>query len=1135
MSYKNLKKPNFRFLPLLALAFSLGLAGCGSGGKGEGLLGEPVPQPVGSSSGSSASSSGLASGTLVDPNTNILLKASFVAEEGAISYGETRKITITFTDSKGSPVDPTFNVTAASNCLNVKKSSVSDQVLNNNVASFVYTSLGCLGDDLVTFTASGTGSKTSEIGKVKIVTKGETVAFITEVGKPVPSKIYLGGDGTPKTAEITFKVTGQSGQPLSGQVIEFINAGAAGGISISPSTGTSDKDGLVKTKVNAGTVPTIASIKAIHKESKKEGTSSSLDVSSSLASDRKFTLSADAYTLRAYAIVGEEKTSIQATLLDTSGNPVPDGTTVQFVSNEQGQIDSSCATKNGACSVQFIPNGRQPADGRVQILAYTQGSEFFIDNNANKIFDDGDTFDVATMDLGEPYSDDNGNGKYDLGEFYINANSNDKRDEADGKWNGFNCKHSSLCAANSSQLVVISQQLTLNLATGNVSICEPGDFAGTLWVKPKATISLGGMYLSDGNRNAKNEQGHGCLTGNSLPNGTKVEFTVSAGTLKTGEFETIPDNSVYPNGPYGILFTAPDNQGVELIKLKVTQPARGSLAEKVTTISIPIAITETPPDTGPVDPDPSTAGSFLDPSLNQNLVAEITANSGVVPFGVPREINLAFKNEAGVAQVTSSQISATSACLSGTRAQISAPTVIDNNVKFTYTPRGCIGDDVISFSATANGKTVAVGTYKLVTEGENVGSILFVSASPTQIPIATDGPGSGKLSIVTFKVVGPSGNGVANEQVEFKIDGNAGGVTLVNLTDISDSQGLVRAQVRAGTTPNNVTVVATHGKTNATKRSEGLTVASGLALKGNFSLALDVFNPNAFAILSQVDMVNVSVAVRDASGNAVIDGTVVNFTIPEAGIVGASCLTVKGVCSVGWKPSGTQPSDGRVRMAAVVKASEHFTDNNGNLIFDEGDGFDLNKDDLPEPYVDLNEDGEYQVGEPFTDSNLNGVKDKADGKWNGLNCQYETLCGASTSVDLQESTVFHLSSLTPTICSSGNFGPSGSQLTVVAGETLSLSGLMFSDGNIAAKNPLSVCPTGNSLPNGTKISSKVSGGSIVAGGEFAVGPNELYPNGPYYLLYKAPTTVGTEALTITVGGVQFFWPIKVTAPPVATP
>jgi hypothetical protein len=1120
-------------MPLLLLGLSLGLAGCGSGGgKGEGLLGDPAPPTVTSSSSGSTSSSGLPAGTLIDPKTNILIKVSLVAEEGAISYGETRKITLTFTDSKGAGVDPTFAISSSSNCITNKKASISDPRLENNIASFVYTSLGCLGDDYVNFALNSAGS---EFGRVKIVTKGETVAFITEVGKPVPSKIYLGGDGTPKSSEITFKVTGQSSQPLAGQIIEFTNIGAAGGLTIVPSSATSDKDGIVKTVVNAGNVPTLASIQALHRESGKKGTSSSLDVSSSLPSDRKFTLSADAYTLRAYSIVGEEKTSIQATLLDTAGNPVPDGTVVKFVSNEQGQVDSSCPTKNGACSVQFIPNGRQPADGRVQLLAYTQGSEYFIDNNANKIFDDGDTFDLATMDLGEPYSDDNDNGKYDIGEFYINTNSNGARDEPDGKWNGFNCKHSSLCAKDPSQLVAISQQLTLNLATGNVSICEPGDFAGNLWVKPKETISLGGMYLSDGNKNAKNDQGHGCLTGNSLPNGTKIEFSASAGTIKNSEFETIADNSVYPNGPYGILFTASDKAGVELIKLKVTQPARGSLGEKVTTISIPIAVSEIQPDAGPVDPNPSTAGSFLDPSLNQLLVADITADLGIVSYGIPRDINLSFKSEAGIPQVTTSQISASSACISSGRAQISQPTVSDNNVKFIYTPKGCVGDDVVSFSATASGKTVTVGTYKLVTAGENVGSILFISASPTQIPISTDGPNSGGLSIVTFKVVGPSGAGVAGEQVEFKIDGTAGGVTLVNLTDISDSQGLVRAQVRSGTTPNNVTVIASHAKSNATKRSEGLTVASGLALKGNFTLALDVFNPNAYSILSATDLVNVSVAVRDASGNAVIDGTVVNFTIPEAGIVSASCQTVKGVCSVGWKPTGKQPADGRVRMAAIVKASEHFSDKNGNLIFDDGDVFDLDSDDLDEPYVDLDEDGEYQVGEPFTDSNLNGARDLADGKWNGLNCQHTSLCGSSKSVDLQESTVFHLSSLTPTICSAGNFGPSGTTLTVVAGETLSLSGLMFSDGNSAAINSGAVCATGNSLPNGTTISSKVSGGSIVAGGEFLVRSNELYPNGSYYLLYKAPTTAGTEALTITVGGVQFYWPIKVTAPPVVTP
>ena len=65
---------------------------------------------------------------------------------------------------------------------------------------------------------------------------------------------------------------------------------------------------------------------------------------------------------------------------------MPDGVSVRFVSNEQGQVDASCLTKNGACSIDFIPNGKQPADGRVQIFAYAQGSEVYVDNNSNKVF-----------------------------------------------------------------------------------------------------------------------------------------------------------------------------------------------------------------------------------------------------------------------------------------------------------------------------------------------------------------------------------------------------------------------------------------------------------------------------------------------------------------------------------------------------------------------------------------------------------------------------------------------------------------------------------------------------------------------------------------------------------------------------
>ncbi len=1162
MSYKNLKKPNFRFIPLLALAFSLGLAGCGSGGKkGEGLLGEPVPEPPktsssssgATSSSSSSSSSGLAAGTAIDPTTNAILNVKLTAEAGEISYGETRKIQLTFTDAKGAAFDPTFSVAVTSNCLTVsKKSSISDPIISSNSISFVYTTLGCLGDDLVTFTANGSAGKTSELGKVKLVTKGETVAFITEVGKPVPNKIYLGGEGTPKASDLTFKVVGQSGQPLSGQVVVFSNAGVQGGINISPTSATSNKDGIVTTRVTAGTVPTIASVKAVHEGSKVEGTSSSLDVSSSLPSDGKFTLAVRAYNLRAYAISQEESTTITATLLDSAGNKVPDGTLVKFTSNEQGKVDGSCATVNGDCSVKFSPNGVQPADGRVQVFAYTLGSERFQDNNSNKVFDDGDIFN-ASMDLGEPFSDDNDNGVHDLGEFFIDANTNGKRDGPDGKWNGVNCKYEQYCAENKSQLVALSQQVTLYLSTGNVYPCELGKFGEVLWVRPGGTLPLSGLYLSDGNQNAVNEAGHGCLKGNPLPNGSKISFTAAGGSIINPLDETIENNQVFPSGPYSVTFKASEKAGIEYINLKTTMPARGGLAEKVVTLTWPVIVSETKPD-DITTPPPVTGntGTFLDPSLNQKLIATADVGQGNFLFGVAKPVKLIFTNEAGMAQATTSQISVTSACITSGRATVSQPTTSDNTVTLTYTAQGCIGDDVLNFSAAAGGTTVAVKSLKIVTEGETVAGLLFVSAVPNQLPIATDGPDSGKLSTLTFKVVGPSGNGVSGEKVTFALDGIAGGVALVNLVDESDSQGLVTALVRAGTAPNNVTVIATHVDSGATKRSEGLTVASGLALEGNFTMGISVFNPNAynFLALAGQELVNISVGVRDASGNAVLDGTVVNFTSPEAGIVTSSCFTVKGGCSVGWRPTKSQPLDGRVRIAAIVKASEHFEDRNGNLLFDEGDVFDVEKDDLGEPFIDLNEDGKYQINEPFTDSNLNKIRDEGDGKWNGLNCQYLPLCGEAKSVDLQVSGVIHLSNYQdpitlargPQLCNLGNFGDGSTPIDVVAGRTLSLSGLMFSDGNPYALNPGYACLTGNSLPAGTKIQAKVSNGTILAGESYGVLASEKLPNGPFGLLYKAPNELGGQALTISIEipprvtgeeGVKYtyFWSINVIAPP----
>src|SRR5262249_659565 len=62
---------------------------------------------------------------------------------------------------------------------------------------------------------------------------------------------------------------------------------------------------------------------------------------------------------------------------------------------------------------------------------------------------------------------------------------------------------------------------------------------------------------------------------------------------------------------------------------------------------------------------------------------------------------------------------------------------------------------------------------------------------------------------------------------------------------------------------------------------------------------------------------------------------------------------------------------------------EHFTDLNGNGQFDPGiDQFDPATDDLsPEPFIDANENGKYDLGEFFIDSNNNGVHDDGNGVW----------------------------------------------------------------------------------------------------------------------------------------------------------
>lgn len=75
------------------------------------------------------------------------------------------------------------------------------------------------------------------------------------------------------------------------------------------------------------------------------------------------------------------------------------------------------------------------------------------------------------------------------------------------------------------------------------------------------------------------------------------------------------------------------------------------------------------------------------------------------------------------------------------------------------------------------------------------------------------------------------------------------------------------------------------------------------------------------------------------------------------------------------------PRDAVVRVVAITPGMEAFTDIDGDGSFTEGiDLFSL-ADDIGEPFVDGDDDGEWHQGEPFQDTDHNALCDLANGHW----------------------------------------------------------------------------------------------------------------------------------------------------------
>jgi hypothetical protein len=185
-------------------------------------------------------------------------------------------------------------------------------------------------------------------------------------------------------------------------------------------TVTTDSQGLASVSVFSGTIPGPVKLRAaLVADPTIFVESQDLSVSSGPPSQRFMSVSVGQFNIE-----GAERDGISTTvtvhLADRQGNPVDDGTVVNFTA-EGGQIASSCATQkvNGIaeCTVNFVTqNPRLDPENRYSILAFTSGTKDYDDLNGNNIYDAG----VDTLhDIGEAYRDDNENGVYDPGEFVV--------------------------------------------------------------------------------------------------------------------------------------------------------------------------------------------------------------------------------------------------------------------------------------------------------------------------------------------------------------------------------------------------------------------------------------------------------------------------------------------------------------------------------------------------------------------------------------------------------------------------------------------------------------------------------------------------------------------------------------------
>lgn len=514
-----------------------GGAGGGSGNDDGGAAGDPTQRVVRIGS--------------FDP-TGDFIEGRIGSDKTRVQAGQQALLSVRLIDENGALVTAATDIFFSSPCTGNGIADIDPAVVGNidGQVTTTYTARGCDGTDLVRAQTSIDGN--TLIASRGLVTEQAPLGSIQFVSA-APATIGIQGSGAlPEQAAVTFLVTNSSGGPVANQAVDFSLSTSVGGITLTPSQGTSDANGRVSTTVASGAVATTVRViaAAMRGGITTMTQSSGLAITTGLPDNNSFSLSARPLNIEGWEFDG---VSAQLTIraADRFNNPVPDGTAVAFTT-EGGAIVGSCNTSNGTCSVTLTSQSPRPPDGRVTVLATAIGEESFVDSlPSNGRFDDAETL----FDLPEAFRDDNANGIRESNEPFVDFNSDGSYNLANGEFDGLLCAGPARCGTDAvtvrDSIEIVFSGTSLFVATSPDPIALTGG---------NATVTV---TVQDGR-------------GQKPPAGTTVSASTSQGTI-VGPASFIQQSTNSPGPAVFHFFLAPgEDEGDGTFLVEVITPGPGT-------------------------------------------------------------------------------------------------------------------------------------------------------------------------------------------------------------------------------------------------------------------------------------------------------------------------------------------------------------------------------------------------------------------------------------------------------------------------------------------------------------------------------------------------------------------------------